>query len=286
MMRKQARERREFLFRKAREQQERATHEKKRILREALQAGRKIPTELRSEEAALRREIAMDDANAHEFKDSRDDEYRWAGVEDPKILITTSRDPSSRLKQFAKEMKLVIPGSARMNRGNHVIKDLVQVCRSNDVTDLVVLHEHRGEPDGMVVCHLPYGPTAYFNLSNVVMRHDIPDAGTMSEAFPHLIFHNFSTPLGERIKSILKFIFPVPKDDSRRVCTFANKDDFISFRHHVYKQNGKDIDLSEIGPRFEMKPYMIRLGTADQVDADIEWVSRPFMNTAKKRRFL
>lgn len=31
-----------------------------------------------------------------------DDEYRWAGVEDPKIMITTSRDPSSKLKQFAK----------------------------------------------------------------------------------------------------------------------------------------------------------------------------------------
>lgn len=31
-----------------------------------------------------------------------DDEYRWAGVEDPKVMITTSRDPSSRLKMFAK----------------------------------------------------------------------------------------------------------------------------------------------------------------------------------------
>jgi len=31
-----------------------------------------------------------------------DNEYRWAGVEDPKIIITTSRDESSRLKQFAK----------------------------------------------------------------------------------------------------------------------------------------------------------------------------------------
>lgn len=31
-----------------------------------------------------------------------DDEYRWAGVEDPKIVVTTSRDPSSKLKQFAK----------------------------------------------------------------------------------------------------------------------------------------------------------------------------------------
>jgi hypothetical protein len=28
-------------------------------------------------------------------------------------------------------------------------------------------------PDGMVVCHLPYGPTAYFGLFNTVLRHDI-----------------------------------------------------------------------------------------------------------------
>ena len=33
-----------------------------------------------------------------------DDEYRWAGVEDPKIMITTSHDPSSRLKMFVKVM--------------------------------------------------------------------------------------------------------------------------------------------------------------------------------------
>lgn len=32
----------------------------------------------------------------------QDDEYVWAGVEDPKVVVTTSRDPSSRLKQFAK----------------------------------------------------------------------------------------------------------------------------------------------------------------------------------------
>ena len=31
-----------------------------------------------------------------------DDEYKWAGVEDPKIVITTSREPSAKLKQFVK----------------------------------------------------------------------------------------------------------------------------------------------------------------------------------------
>lgn len=45
--------------------------------------------------------------------------------------------------------------------------------RSHDFTDMVILHEHRGEPDGMVVCHLPFGPTAYFGLFNTVLRHDI-----------------------------------------------------------------------------------------------------------------
>ena len=43
-------------------------------------------------------------------------------------------------------MKLLFPNAQRLNRGNYVIKDLVNACRSNDVTDLIMLHEHRGEP--------------------------------------------------------------------------------------------------------------------------------------------
>ena len=53
--------------------------------------------------------------------------------------------------------------------------------------------------DSLIVCHLPYGPTATFTIYNTVMRHDIPNIGTMSEAYPHLIFHNFKTKLGERV---------------------------------------------------------------------------------------
>lgn len=34
--------------------------------------------------------------------DHVDDEYSRAGVHDPKILLTTSRDPSSKLQQFSK----------------------------------------------------------------------------------------------------------------------------------------------------------------------------------------
>ena len=40
-----------------------------------------------------------------------------AGFEDPKVCVTTSRDPSSRLKKFIKEIKLITPNSQRINRG-------------------------------------------------------------------------------------------------------------------------------------------------------------------------
>ena len=49
-----------------------------------------------------------------------DDEYAHAGEEDPRVLITTSRDPSTRLVSFAKELKLIFPNSKRINRGGQV----------------------------------------------------------------------------------------------------------------------------------------------------------------------
>ena len=87
------------------------------------------------------------------------------------------------------------------------------------------------------MCHLPYGPTAYFNLSHVVMRHDIPGCEKMSEAYPHLIFHNFQSKLGRRATNILKYLFPVPKEESKRVMTFANTEDLISFRYQNWSLN-------------------------------------------------
>lgn len=141
--------------------------------------------------------------------------------------------------------------------------------------------------DAMVVCHFPYGPTAYFTLHNVVLRHDIPDRGTVSEQYPHLIFNNFTSKLGNRIGNILKYLFPVPKEEGKRVLTFSNENDFISFRHHVFQKSGKSqVELLEVGPRFEMQAYQIKLGTVDIPEADVEWVYRPYHNTAKKREFL
>ncbi|KAG7213981.1 hypothetical protein KM043_001356 [Ampulex compressa] len=266
MLRRQARLRREYLYRKSVQEKLKSIQEKKEKLKRSLENNVPIHSDLRKNALHVQRKIEWEDAGPEmalamgtemggTLGSHEDDEYRWAGVEDPKIVITTSRDPSSR---------------------------------ANEVTDFIIVHEHRGIPDSLIVCHLPYGPTAYFTITDVIMRHDIPDIGTMSEQYPHLIFHNFKTKLGNRVMSILKYLFPVPKEDSKRIITFANHDDYISFRHHTYKKvNGKDIEMTEVGPRFQLKLYEIKQGTLDiAVAADTEWALRPYMNTTHKRRFL
>lgn len=289
MLRRDARRRREYLYRRSLKEKE--LHDKKIKVRDAVAAGKNVPTELQEEAQELLDSASYLDAATERAYSPDDDEYARANETDPKVVITTSRDPSSRLSQFAKEVKLLFPNSQRLNRGNLVVRDLVTACKNNQVTDIILLNENKGQPDGLVVSHLPLGPTAYFSLSNVIMRHDILDTelGTVSEANPHLIFDNFETKLGWRVKNILKYLFPTPKPDSKRILTFSNRADVISFRHHLYRKTGskpEDIELVEMGPRFDMKLYQIRLGTVDQVHADNEWVLRPYMNTAYKRRAL
>lgn len=72
-----------------------------------------------------------------------DDEYAKLGTYEPKIMLTTSRDPSSKLTQFVKELKILLPNAERVNRGTNVLPELVESCRRSGVTDLVLVHETR-----------------------------------------------------------------------------------------------------------------------------------------------
>ena len=104
------------------------------------------------------------------------------------------------------------------------------------------------------MCHLPFGPTAYFTLSNVVMRHDIPEVGTMSEQFPHLIFHNFSSRLGNRV-TLVVFIFysctlPVltRQRDLRIVRVYLS---VILCIHEASSSSGKHFHIDKLQFKFE-----------------------------------
>lgn len=257
--------------------------EKRQKLKAALALGKPLSKEL-SEDVELHKNFRYDESEQVEI----DDEYSaMSGINDPRIIVTTSRNPSVRLLQFSKEIKLFFPNSLKLNRGTYVIPELVKSCAKAAINDLVILHEHRGVPTSMTVSHFPHGPTAIFTLHNVKLRHDLPNMGNISEVYPHLIFENFTTKLGERVVKVLKHLFPPgAKKDSSRVITFINNDDFISVRHHVFVKTKDGVELSEVGPRFEMRLFELRFGLVDNKDADVEWKVRRFIRTANRKNYL
>lgn len=234
MLRQGIRLRKEYLVKRAYEAESNEIRRRKIRVKTAVEEGKPLAPEDRDLELSLRGKLDLQDINALSAIDM-DDEYAFAGVRDPRVLLTTSRDPSSRLLEFVKELKLMIPGADRLNRGKAVLKDLVDLAKANDVTDIVIVHEHRGVPDGMVVSHMPLGPTAYFTLEDAKLRHDLPDKPKgMPTAPPHLVFENLGSKLGHRITSILKFLFPPPSVKSKRLIAFVNKADRILVRHYTW----------------------------------------------------
>ncbi|KAL9095557.1 MAG: hypothetical protein Q9165_001989 [Trypethelium subeluteriae] len=298
MLRRQARQRRDYLYRRALTLRDAEIAQKRAALRASLASGKPLDPAIANDKP-LRQDYKYDESRADRTTEEElglDDEYaHLSGIVDPRVLITTSRSPSSRLSAFAKEIRLLLPTSIRLNRGTLILPNLVSSATASALSDIVLLHEHRGTPTALTVSHLPHGPTASFSLHNVLLRHDIPDSasGTVSESYPHLIFEGFTTAMGKRVVQILKHLFP-PREAltsknklGSRVVTFRNFEDSIELRHHVFVRTGyQSVELAEVGPRMTMRLFEIRQGTAENKDGDVEWRLNQYTRTAKKKDYL
>lgn len=274
---------------------------KRAKLKASLASGKPLDPSVANDES-LRGDYKYDESQANLTQEEAldlDDEYaQLSGLVDPRVLVSTSRSPSTRLAAFAKEIRLLMPTAIRLNRGNLVLPNLVGSANSAGLSDIVLLHEHRGVPTALTVSHLPHGPTASFSLHNVMLRHDLPDSsrGTVSESYPHLIFEGFTSPIGRRVVKILKHLFPpreavTPKTPSaklgNRVVTFQNIEDSIEVRHHVFVKTGyQSVELAEVGPRMTMRLFEIRAGTVENKEGDVEWHLNQYTRTARKKDYL
>ncbi|KAI9038783.1 snoRNA-binding rRNA-processing protein IMP4 [Aspergillus affinis] len=299
MLRRQARERRDYLYRRALLLRDASIAEKRAQLKASLASGKPLDPSIANDKQ-LREDFKYDESLNPEDRQNKesdlldlDDEYALtSGIVDPRPIVTTSRSPSVRLGAFAKEIRLLLPTSIRLNRGNLVLPDLMSSANAAALTDMILLHEHRGTPTAMTISHLPHGPTASFSLHNVVLRADIPNAarGTVSESYPHLVFEGFKTKLGARVVQILKHLFP-PREGGKignRVVSFVNKEDSIEVRHHVFVKTGyRDVELAEVGPRMTMRLFEIRGGSLEKGSSgDVEWALTQYTRTSKKKDYL
>ena len=62
------------------------------------------------------------------------------------------------------------------------IKKIVKYATDRDFTDVVVFNENHKQVNGMLVVHLPGGPTAHFAIRRLVLSKDIKVRGRSWES--------------------------------------------------------------------------------------------------------
>uniref|UniRef100_A0A9J7XCL7 Ribosome production factor 1 n=2 Tax=Cyprinus carpio TaxID=7962 RepID=A0A9J7XCL7_CYPCA len=206
----------------------------------------------------------------------------------PKVLITTSDRPRGRTVRFCEQLATVIPHAHVYYRRGLALKRVIPQCVSRGFTYLMVINEDRKVPNGLVLCHLPDGPTAHFKVSNVRLRKEMKRRGKdPTEHVPEVILNNFTTRLGHSIGRMFAALFPHdPQFVGRQVATFHNQRDFIFFRFHRYIfKNEKKVGIQELGPRFTLKLRSLQKGTFDSKFGEYEWVHKRHEMDSSRRKF-
>ncbi|XP_053677333.1 probable ribosome production factor 1 [Anopheles nili] len=207
---------------------------------------------------------------------------------EPRILITFNATPHNRTRQFASLLRRMVPNASTFRRNKTALKRVCKSAIREKYTDIIVINENNKKPEGLLVIHLPEGPTAHFKISNFrdlkELRRKAEDISTHR---PEVILNNFTTRLGLTIGRMLGALFHYqPEFRGRRVVTFHNQRDYIFFRHHMYEfdKNGKRVKLREMGPRFTLKLRSLQVGLFDGKCGDYEWMITNKRHQMESRR--
>lgn len=194
---------------------------------------------------------------------------------------------------FGKELTRIIPNSKSLLRNRSSVKKIVKGAVKEGYTDILIVNENRKEPDGLLVIHLPDGPTAHFKVSNVRITTELRrNHKDITEHRPEVILNNFTTRLGLTVGRMLGALFHYsPEFEGKRAVAFHNQRDYIFFRHYRYHfdEDGKKTRLKELGPRFTLKLRSLQKGTFDSKYGQYEWIidgRRHTLETSRRKFFL
>ncbi len=92
-------------------------------------------------------------------------------------LITTSREPTRRIRSFIKDLNKVIPGSVRVNRGKKSVEDLARECLRYGLSRALIVFRAKGNPGKIVFLevtptHYSYYPLAIY-LKGIKLRREM-----------------------------------------------------------------------------------------------------------------
>ena len=238
-------------------------------------------------------ETMVTDADQEEIAgDEADDEFAsyFSGDKAAKIMITTRPKCSRKLFDFIADLMQLVPNAFYYPRGEQLVADMASKAEVKGFTHLIVLSEKNKVCNGLLLTHLPKGPTAFYKVSNYEASDNIKGRGRPTSHSPEIILNNFGTRLGRRVGRVLSSLFPTePQLEGRQVVTFHNQRDFIFVRHHRYVyRHEKDrlrARLQELGPRFTMKLKWLQEGTFNTEFGEYEWYHKRGKMDITKRKF-
>ncbi|GFT84818.1 ribosome production factor 1 [Nephila pilipes] len=283
--------RRQEEFLKLKQQKLKLKKAKRKAIRKAIAAGKDVPKQIpRTIESMREPDETMVDPEDQEIQvDQSNDEFSsyYNQDESPKVLITCSENPHTWTIRFCRELKALIQDSIFLYRKHASLKKLVEQAKSREFTNIVVVTEDRRHPTGMLVIHLPEGPTAFFRISSVKYCKNIRNRAACTSHKPEIVMNNFRTRLGLSIGRLFTSLFQYNPDfHGRRVVTFHNQRDYIFVRHHRYEfKNESKVALQEIGPRFTLRLRSLQKNTFDSKFGEYEWILKRHEMESSRRRF-
>ncbi|RZF48007.1 hypothetical protein LSTR_LSTR002073 [Laodelphax striatellus] len=84
---------------------------------------------------------------------------------EPKVLITFSDNPLKKTRVFGIELSRIIPNSLVRYRNRASVKKMIESAKQRNFSDIIIVNENMRQPNGLLLIHLPDGPTAHFRLS-------------------------------------------------------------------------------------------------------------------------
>ncbi|KAL0242901.1 hypothetical protein GEMRC1_005464 [Eukaryota sp. GEM-RC1] len=217
----------------------------------------------------------------------------FAGRIQPKVLVTSTFQPSLLTRQFLNEFSELVKGSyyKRVSR-RETVTEVCNMASTNGFTDVVIVSDARKQPYLFTHIHLPSGPTAVYRLTNYMPRKKVPNHGKPTDHSPEVNMSHFTTRLGHRVSRMLHCLFPVDSDNAgRQVATFHNQRDFIFFRYFRYifdiegNVDSTKTRMQELGPRFTLKLRWIQRGLFDPVNGEFEFKRDTAPDAKNRRRF-
>eukprot|EP00887_Chlorella_sp_A99_P000546 scaffold17.g546.t1 len=174
--------------------------------------------------------------------DEGDDEFaaHFARERPPHVLLTTCYKPTGRMYKLTREMLTI---------------------------------------NGLLLVHLPDGPTARFRLSNLVLGQDIKGHGRASSHRPELVLNNFDTRLGHRVGRMLASLFH--QDPTHHRYIFEEKE--RKEKGSKEKRPVVKARLQELGPRFTLRLQSLQKGTFDSQGGEFEWLLKPETEGSRRR---